>query len=247
MAQRRMFSPQIVESDAFLDMPLSSQALYFHLGMYADDDGFVSPQRIVRMLGTTPDDLKVLIAKHFILPFDNGVIVIKHWRMNNLMRKDWYRPTQYNEQKAQLFLKENGSYTLDKEQGIPLIEAPKEFGNESVTNRSRSIDKDSIGKDNKEYILTSFEEFWKAYPRKVGKDVARKKWGVIKPDQELFKKIMASLEVQKKMPQWTKDDGQFIPHPSTWLNQKRWEDEIAQKNLDAGGKPGKFANVGSKV
>ncbi len=138
---RRMFSPQIVGSDAFLEMPTSSRELYFQFGMYADDDGFVSPRKIMRMVGAQDDDLKMLIAKHFVLPFENGVIVIKHWRMNNLVRKDWYRPTQYLEQKKLLFIKENGSYTLDREQGMNLLV------NESLTNRYRSIGKDRIGKD----------------------------------------------------------------------------------------------------
>jgi hypothetical protein len=137
MAQRRMFSPDVVESDAFLEMPASAQALYFHLGMYADDDGFVSPRKIMRLLGSTEDDMKLLVAKRFVLPFPNGVIVIKHWRLNNLVRKDWYRPTQYVDQKSQLFIKENGVYTDDSSQGTPLV-------NDSLTVRSRSIGKVSI-------------------------------------------------------------------------------------------------------
>jgi len=116
MGQRRLFSPDIVGSDAFIDMPISSQALYFHLGMYADDDGFVNPKRVMRMVGTSEDDLKVLISKRFVLEFDNGVIVIKHWLIHNTIRKDRYHETQYIEQKKLLFIKENGSYTEDGNQ-----------------------------------------------------------------------------------------------------------------------------------
>ena len=87
-----MFTQKITESDAFLEMPMSSQALYFHLCMNADDDGFVkNPKSIQRTVGCNDDDLKLLIAKRFILPFDTGVIVIKHWRMHNLLRKDRYK------------------------------------------------------------------------------------------------------------------------------------------------------------
>lgn len=112
MAERRMFTQKIVDSDAFLDMPLSTQALYFHLNMRADDDGFVNnPKKIQRMIGASDDDLKMLIAKRFLLWFENGVVVIKHWRMHNLLRKDRYTPTQYIEQKETLMLKDNGSYT----------------------------------------------------------------------------------------------------------------------------------------
>ena len=116
---RRMFSPKIVDSDAFLDMPVSSQALYFHLGMEADDDGFVNPRKIMRKIGSPDDDLKVLIGKRFVLPFENGVVVIKHWRINNLIRKDFYKETVYLEEKKRLTIKENGSYTDNVNKLLP--------------------------------------------------------------------------------------------------------------------------------
>lgn len=111
MAQRRLFSPDIVASDAFLDMPISTQALYFHLGMYADDDGFVNPKKIMRLIGVSDDDLKVLLTKRFVLKFDSGVIVIKHWLIHNSIRKDRYHETKYIEEKKLLTVKENMSYT----------------------------------------------------------------------------------------------------------------------------------------
>ena len=87
MAERRMFAKTIIDSDMFLDMPLSTQALYFHLSMRADDDGFINnPRKIQRMVGASDDDLKVLVMKRFILPFDSGVVVIKHWRIHNYLR-----------------------------------------------------------------------------------------------------------------------------------------------------------------
>lgn len=117
MANRRMFSQSIVESDAFTEMPLSSQALYFHLGMSADDDGFVnSPKKIQRMIGASDDDFKLLILKRFILCFESGVIVIKHWKMNNYIQKDRYRETVYKNEKNKLYTKKNGAYTLDESQ-----------------------------------------------------------------------------------------------------------------------------------
>lgn len=124
MAERRMFAKTIVESDAFLDMPLSTQALYFHLGMHADDDGFVgSPRRISRNIGSSEDDLKILIAKKFILPFDSGIVVLKHWKINNYIQKDRYKPTPYLEERSALFLKENQTYTLT-EPAVPETETP---------------------------------------------------------------------------------------------------------------------------
>ena len=116
MAQRRMFSPHIVDSDAFLDMSASAQSLYFHLGMRADDDGFVgNPKKIMKMVGANEDDLKLLIVKRFVLTFESGVIVIKHWKIHNLIRADRYNQTIYIEEKKQLITKENGSYTELKE------------------------------------------------------------------------------------------------------------------------------------
>lgn len=111
MAQRRMFSLKIVSSDAFLEMPTTSRELYFQLGMYADDDGFVNPKKIMRMVGASDDDLKVLLSKRFVLAFEIGVVVIKHWLINNLIRKDFYQPTTYIEEKKQLEIKENKAYT----------------------------------------------------------------------------------------------------------------------------------------
>lgn len=113
MARKRMFSKQITDSDAFMDMPLSSQALYFHLNMNADDDGFVnSPKRISRTIGASEDDLKLLIAKKFIIPFESGIVVVKHWKMHNTIQKDRYTPTVYTEEKSLLTEKENKSYSL---------------------------------------------------------------------------------------------------------------------------------------
>jgi hypothetical protein len=115
MAQKRMFSLQIVDSDAFLDMPVSSQALYFHLSMRADDDGFIDcPKKVMKIVGVSDDDMKILLAKRFILPFENGVVVIKHWKIHNYIQKDRYKETKYLEQKNKLYIKENGSYTENK-------------------------------------------------------------------------------------------------------------------------------------
>lgn len=112
MAERRMFAKTIIDSDAFLDMPLSAQSLYFHLAMRADDDGFINnPKKIQRMIGAADDDLKLLIAKRFVLVFESGVIVIKHWRLHNTLRKDRYKPTIYQEEFQKLSLKDDGGYT----------------------------------------------------------------------------------------------------------------------------------------
>jgi hypothetical protein len=113
MAERRMFAKTIIDSDAFLDMPLSTQSLYFHLSMRADDDGFINnPKKIQRMVGASDDDLKLLIAKNFIIPFESGIVVIKHWKIHNYIQSDRYRPTMYKEEKEMLQTKVNKAYTL---------------------------------------------------------------------------------------------------------------------------------------
>ena len=117
MAHKRMFSKDITESDSFTDMPLSTQALYFHLGMGADDDGFINnPKKIQRSIGASADDLSLLIAKRFVIPFDSGVVVIKHWKIHNYIPNDRYHPTNYKDEYALLSIDENKAYTLTNKQ-----------------------------------------------------------------------------------------------------------------------------------
>lgn len=120
MARKRMFDLEIVDTDLFLEMPQSSQNLYFHLGMRADDDGFVSnPKKIIKTIGANEDDLKILFTKQFIIPFDSGVVVIRHWKINNYLRKDRYVETIYKQEKRSLVQDENGVYELNNFVGIP--------------------------------------------------------------------------------------------------------------------------------
>ena len=129
MAQKRMFSLSVVDTDQFLDMPISSRLLYYELGMRADDDGFVDNfKKILLFTGLKEDDLKVLIAKQYVLPFDSGVIVIRHWRMNNYLRNDRYKSTQYQEELKKLSIDDNLVYQMD-------------------TNGIHRLGKDSIGKN----------------------------------------------------------------------------------------------------
>ena len=143
MAERRMFAKTIIDSDAFLDMPLSTQALYFHLSMRADDDGFINnPKKIQRMIGCCDDDLKLLLAKNFIFAFESGVVVIKHWKIHNLIRSDRYKATVYQEEKAQLSTKDNKAYTF----GIPSdnqMETQVRLGKDSLVEDSINKEKNN--------------------------------------------------------------------------------------------------------
>ena len=126
MAERRMFAKTIVLSDAFLDMPCSARCLYMTLGMVADDDGFVNnPRSVMRQSGATDDDMKLLVAKKFVLIFDSGVIVIKHWRINNYLRGDRYVSTKYIDERSELEIDENGGYKRMESEDVAQIEAPK--------------------------------------------------------------------------------------------------------------------------
>lgn len=141
MAQRRMFSLKIVDTDAFLDMPMSAQALYFHLGMRADDDGFIAnAKKIQRSVGAAEDDLKLLLAKRFLLAFDSGVIVVKHWKVNNYIQKDRYVPTLYKEEYACLYTKENGIYTDHPEGEVKQLNEP------CIQNGYTTYPQDRLGK-----------------------------------------------------------------------------------------------------
>ena len=142
-----MFAKTIVTSDAFLDMPMSARCLYFTLGMFADDDGFVnSPKSIMRQVGATQDDMQILIAKKFLLVFDNGVIVIKHWRINNYLRNDRYKETTYTEEKAELTIDKNGAYSKNVEiSTVDRVGIPVGIPEVDQRDTQNSIGKDSKG------------------------------------------------------------------------------------------------------
>jgi len=141
MAERRMFAKSIVLSDSFLDMPMSARCLYFTLCMLADDDGFVnSPKSIMRQCGASIDDMNILIGKKFVIGFESGVLVIKHWLIHNYIRKDTYNETKYMDEKGQLFLDENNAYSEHPSTGRGRVV------DESLT--QDRIGKDRIGKNN---------------------------------------------------------------------------------------------------
>jgi hypothetical protein len=147
MAERRMFAKTIIDSDAFCDMPQSTQNLYFHLCMRADDDGFINnPKKIQREVNCSDDDMKILYAKNFIIPFESGVVVIKHWRMHNYLRSDRYKATVYVEEKEKLEVKGNGAYTYKT--GIPMVSAPV-----YQCETQDRLGKDRLGEDREEASL----------------------------------------------------------------------------------------------
>lgn len=178
-----MFAKTIIDSDMFLDMPLSSQALYFHLSMRADDDGFISnPKRIQRMVSCSDDDLKLLVAKNFIIPFESGVVVIKHWKIHNYIKKDRYKETIYRDEKGMLTTTQNNIYEIDISDGY-------QVDTECIQNGYQVDTQDRLGKDRLEIenttsnvapvqpqtILDMFNEICKSYPRATKLSESRRK------------------------------------------------------------------------
>ena len=148
MASRRMFSKSITETDAFLDMPASSRALYFHLGMNADDDGFVdSPRRIMRASGATEDDMRVLVSKRYVILFDTGIVVIRHWKMHNYIQKDRYRKTIYEHERSFLDVTRTKEYVLMGETEA-LAVSPACIQDVSNMDSQDRLGKDRLGKEN---------------------------------------------------------------------------------------------------
>lgn len=208
MADRRMFAKTIIDSDAFLDMPLSAQALYFHLSMRADDDGFINnPKKIQRMIGSSDDDFKILVAKSFVLLFESGVIVIKHWRINNYIRNDRYKETVYTEEKSFLTVKDNGSYTL----GVP-------SDNQVVATLDTEVrlGKDRLGKDN--IYPSSFVTFWECYPKKTDKGQAYKCYKARLNDGWSEEELLIACQNYAAECKKDKRETRYIKNGSTFLS-----------------------------
>lgn len=148
MAERRMFALSVVDSDLFLDMPLSAQALYFHFGMRTDDDGFVdAPRKIQKMVSASDDDVKLLIAKGFVIPFENGVIVIRHWGLHNKIKPDRYKSTTYQAEKALLHVQPDKTYSLQAPTETQVLQSGTEMEpswNQSGTKLEHSISEGNI-------------------------------------------------------------------------------------------------------
>ena len=168
MAQKRMFDKSITSDDSFLEMPIGSQLLYFHLSMNADDDGFINNWKsVMKMIGAKEDDLKILILKSYVIPFETGVIVIKHWKINNYLRSDRYKPTRFQEEYKTLSVDESLVYQVSTN-GIPSID--KNSIDKNILPASQITDKSTKGNDTE--LSQNFDLIWKEYPKKEGKSKA---------------------------------------------------------------------------
>jgi hypothetical protein len=233
-----MLTKKVTDDDHFMSLSASAQALYLHLSMAADDDGFCNQVAVCMFKAhASTSDLEALLSNRYIYQFENGVIVIKHWRMANALRKDRYSPTVFQKEYAMLDLKDNGSYTMRseprlEEAGCQVVAKRLPDGCPNISKDKLSkvkISKDTLAHPKVSGVVeeTPFDIFWKAYPRKTGKGDARKKFAKALTKTS-FENIMAALGKVKASAQWQKDDGQFVPYPATWLNQERWDDEVGQ-------------------
>ena len=206
MAEKRMFSMRILGSDAFLDLPLSAQALYLHLCIRADDDGFLNNAKaITRLIGASEEDLKILIKKRFLLTFESGVIVIKHWQIHNVIRKDRRHSTQYRDEMATLKVKENGAYTeIDRQVTTKCQPSDNQMSPQYRLDKYR-LDKDSKG-ESKRFTPPSLDEV-SAYINEKGYNI----------DPEAFIDFYASkgwMVGKNKMKDWKAAVG-------TWARRDR--------------------------
>lgn len=200
-----MFSTDVVDSDSFLDMPVSARCLYYDLGMRADDDGFVNPRKVVRLTSASEDDLKVLAGKKFIIPFNSGVIVIKDWKMNNYIQSDRYVPTIYHEEKKQLLEDPNRSYFLASKN----TNSTKSIQNVYKMDTQVRLGKVRLGKDKKD--IPPFIP-----PTKKTVAVIRKKYSSLKDiDEDVLLDIAKKYNVPiglvelnfEKMKAWLESNG----------------------------------------
>ena len=236
MTERRMISRKIIDTGAFVDMPMTSRLLYYELNWRADDDGFIaSPKKITRSCGCSDDDLRILISKQFIIPFESGVVLIKDWRIHNYIRCDRYTETLFTDEKEQIAIDGNNRYLKCHTSGIPnvipdvipLVATGKDrLGKDRIESLSPDEPKETaIAVVDKK---SEFNKFWQLYPRKQSKASALKSWNKVKPLE--YDKTFESLPVFIKSEQWTKSNGEFIPYPATWLNQQRWNDEVSKSS-----------------
>lgn len=234
-----MFTKKITDDDHFLNLSSPAQALYLHLSMNADDDGFCN-QITASMFKAhaSVTDLEALLKNRYIYQFDSGVIVIKHWRMANALRKDRYTPTAFKNEMAMLKVSENGAYKLPDNNDMVAERLPN--GCQLVAERlpQVSIGKVSIDKNNKNNISCNgnsiievlskkemwFESFWEIYPKKQNKKKAKQKFLKLCTNEKEYKAIMDGL--RNVLPVWAKKDTKYIPMPTTWLNGERWNDEV---------------------
>lgn len=218
MAERRMFAKSIVLSDDFLDMPMSARILYFTLSMFADDDGFVNaPRGIMRQCGCSADDMKILVGKSYVIPFESGVVVIRHWRINNYLQSDRRRDTKCQKEMQTLEVDKTGAYQKLYTQDVDTQDSIGKYREGYITNHQNPSDFDA-----------EFERIWAMYPRKQGRKAAfdayvrdRKKGIKAEEIEEGVRRY--NEEIQARRIERT-----YIMQGSTYFKGQRWADKYEE-------------------
>ena len=214
MAEKRMFSKKIIDTDWFMDMPASTQNLYFHLSMRADDDGFVAnPRRIIKLVGASDDDYKLLIAKKFVIVFESGICVITDWRINNYLRADRYTETTYKEEKKLLVLDDKGKYELGIPSGIPSVDPEYSLSNSNSNSiiYNKEIDK---AKSILEYLNQEAGTHFKPVESNLKFIKARLK--------DYTEEDLRAV-IDKKVDDWKGGEMQMYLRPETLFNATKFE------------------------
>lgn len=245
MAKRRMFTMKIVDSDAFLDMPLSAQALYFHLSMRADDDGFVdNPKKIKRMIGASDDDASILINKKFIIAFESGIIVIKHWKMHNYIQSDRYEPTPYEDEKNMLTVNQNKSYSLLCDDPQEALKNQQCIQNVSKMDTQVRLGKVSIGNKKEKYKKEKDEDI-----EQIVSYLNAKANVHYRPTTKATREhISARLDegyttqdfervIDNKVAEWKGTDYEKFLRPQTLFSPKHFESYLNQHTKQSTGNP----------
>lgn len=208
MREKRVFSNQIVGSDAFMGLPAAAQALYFQLSMNADDDGFIgAASKVIGSMGLSRKDLNLLSDKGFVLLFDSGVCAIRHWRINNTIRKDRYRPTIFDEEFSMLEIRKNGAYSLLVDQIA--TELQPDCNQIATDNKKAPIKRESLE--------LFFDSIWKLYPIKKGK-------GKVSKAQKQKLQKLGYDQLKRCVDRFIEDmekehrDKQYWPYGSTFFN-----------------------------
>lgn len=210
MAEKRMFSRELVESDDFLDLPLSAQALYLHICMEADDDGFVNnANRIRKVVEASQQDYQVLFDRGYLLRMANGLVVVAHWKICNTIRKDRYKPTVYQSEYKKLKICDN-VYTLDS-------------NGEKLPETVMPVLQDKT--------VQKFEEFWKVYPRKEHRALAEQEYAMLIMQGISEDMLIASAKAYAKDKQDT--EPKYLNCPDTWLHKGIYTDyEVREKEFE---------------
>lgn len=235
MATKRMFSLNVVDTDSFLEMPMSARLLYYDLGMRADDDGFIgSCKKILLFTGAKEDDLRVLITKGFVIPFENGVIVIRHWKMNNYLQNDRIKPTIYQQEYNQLSIDSSGVYNLytDCIHSIDKTRLDEISIDNKRENKRENHEALKKAKTEVQVLETEFSKLWELYPNKVNEAHAKQSYLTARNSGVTYEEISNGLINYLDYVKNNKFESRYIKQGDNWFKEQCWKNEYKITNIN---------------